>query len=40
MPSAVARVCLFGSVGRCRVRILADSEFVFFVDYVLKLPGK
>ena len=35
MPSAVAHVCLFGAVVRFRVRILADSEFVFFVVDVL-----
>ena len=34
-PSAVAHVCLFGSVGRFQVRNLADSEIVFFVFDVL-----
>ena len=36
----LSRVFVFGSVGRFRVNILADSEFVFSVVDVWCLPGK
>ena len=35
----LSRIYVFGSVGRFRVIILADSEFVFFMVDVSQLPG-